>query len=96
MFDYLSLPRCYGRVSWDDSALAEQIVPDRRVTTWDYAPGTHRPVTQTDHLPHDTSGTTSFLTRLAEESDCELAPRLYAVVRNRPVQRHPAQRPLPQ
>ncbi|MFE1451542.1 hypothetical protein [Streptomyces olivaceoviridis] len=30
--------------SWDDSALAERTVPDGRVTTWDYAPGTHRPV----------------------------------------------------
>ncbi|MEU2223331.1 DUF6531 domain-containing protein [Streptomyces sp. NPDC018347] len=66
--------------SWDDSALAEQTVPDGRVTTWDHAPGTHRPVAQTDHLPHDTSGNTSFLTRLAEESDCGPAPRLYAVV----------------
>ncbi|CAK7288207.1 hypothetical protein [Streptomyces misionensis] len=70
---------------WDDSALAEQIVPDGRVTTWGYAPGSHRPVVQTAHLPHDTSGNTSFLTRLAEESDCEFAPRLYAVVRDRPV-----------
>ncbi|MEU7560939.1 DUF6531 domain-containing protein [Streptomyces eurythermus] len=66
--------------SWDDSALAEQTVPDGRITTWDYAPGTHRPVAQTDQLPHNTSGNTSFLTRLAEESDPGYAPRLYAVV----------------
>ncbi|MET8410505.1 hypothetical protein ABZV34_20810 [Streptomyces sp. NPDC005195] len=34
---------------WDDTRLAEQCGPDGTVTTWDYAPGTHLPLTQTDH-----------------------------------------------
>ncbi|ALO95105.1 hypothetical protein SHL15_4003 [Streptomyces hygroscopicus subsp. limoneus] len=66
--------------SWDDSALAERTVPDGRVTTWDYAPGTRRPVAQTDHLPQDVPGNTSFLARLAEESDPGHGLRLLAVV----------------
>ncbi|MFI0164275.1 DUF6531 domain-containing protein [Streptomyces sp. NPDC017095] len=66
--------------SWDDFALAERSAPDGRVTTWDYAPGTHRPVAQTDHLPQDASGNTSVLARLAEETDPGHAPRLHAVV----------------
>ena len=35
--------------SWDDTRLAEQTGTDGRATTWAYAPGTHRPLTQTDH-----------------------------------------------
>ncbi|WP_254886268.1 RHS repeat-associated core domain-containing protein [Streptomyces sp. NA02950] len=35
--------------TWDDTRLAERISPDGTVTTWDYAPGTHRPVSQSLH-----------------------------------------------
>jgi RHS repeat-associated protein len=37
--------------AWEDSRLAEQCDPDGRHTTWDYAPGTHRPLAQTGHTP---------------------------------------------
>ena len=33
--------------TWDDTRLAEQTGPDGKVITWDYAPGTHRPLAQT-------------------------------------------------
>ncbi|MEV7504783.1 DUF6531 domain-containing protein [Streptomyces sp. NPDC093018] len=66
--------------SWDDSALAEQTVPDGQVITWDYTPGTHRLVAQTDHIPTGAPDNTSFLARLAEESDPGRAPRFHAVV----------------
>ncbi|MEV6133333.1 putative T7SS-secreted protein [Streptomyces violaceusniger] len=35
--------------TWDGTRLAEQITPEGVATTWDYAPGTHRPITQTEH-----------------------------------------------
>ncbi|WP_234384925.1 DUF6531 domain-containing protein [Streptomyces sp. MMG1121] len=66
--------------SWDDSAMAEQTVPDGQVTTWDYTPGTHRLVAQTDHIPTGAPDNTSFLARLAEESDPGRTPRFHAVV----------------
>ncbi|MFI1767959.1 RHS repeat-associated core domain-containing protein [Streptomyces sp. NPDC020800] len=66
--------------SWDDSALAEQTVPDGPVTTWDYMPGTHRPAAQTDHMPTGAQDNTSFLARLADESDPGRTPRFHAVV----------------
>nr|WP_308408417.1 RHS repeat-associated core domain-containing protein [Streptomyces murinus] len=66
--------------SWDDSALAEQTVPDGQVTTWDYTPGTHRLVAQTDHIPTGAPDNISFLARLAEESDPGRTPRFHAVV----------------
>ncbi|MFE2868474.1 DUF6531 domain-containing protein [Embleya sp. NPDC059259] len=34
--------------TWDGNRLAEQSTNAGEVTTWDYAPGTHRPLTQTD------------------------------------------------
>ncbi|MGW8379698.1 hypothetical protein [Streptomyces sp. ODS28] len=41
-----------GTVStWDGPRLAELTTADGRVTTWDHAPGTHRPLTRTSHRP---------------------------------------------
>ncbi|WP_432010588.1 DUF6531 domain-containing protein [Streptomyces cucumeris] len=37
---------------WDDTRLTEQIAPDGTVTTWEYAPGSHRPVSQSVHRIH--------------------------------------------
>lgn len=37
--------------TWDGTALAEQSAPDDTTTTWDYAPGTHRPMAQSVHRP---------------------------------------------
>ncbi|MEU3529769.1 DUF6531 domain-containing protein [Streptomyces sp. NPDC038707] len=54
--------------SWDDTRLAEQRGADGRVTTWDYEPGTHRPIAQTDHWRSAIGRDASFLARLAEES----------------------------
>ncbi|WP_455568589.1 RHS repeat-associated core domain-containing protein [Streptomyces misionensis] len=54
--------------SWDDTRLAEQTGPDGKVITWDYEPGTHRPIAQTDHQRSAVGRDASFLARLAEES----------------------------
>ncbi|ADI06496.1 Rhs family protein [Streptomyces bingchenggensis BCW-1] len=35
--------------TWDGTRLAEQTTPDGTATTWDYAPGTHRPICQSTH-----------------------------------------------
>ncbi|MCM2426467.1 DUF6531 domain-containing protein [Streptomyces sp. RKAG337] len=35
--------------SWADTRLAEQTPTDGRSTTWEYTPGTHRPLAQVDH-----------------------------------------------
>ncbi|MCT2591451.1 DUF6531 domain-containing protein [Streptomyces sp. N2-109] len=37
--------------TWDATRLAEQSTQAGATTTWDYAPGTHRPLTQTDREP---------------------------------------------
>ncbi|MFD7795839.1 DUF6531 domain-containing protein [Streptomyces sp. NPDC059759] len=39
------------RFTWDGARLAEQIEASGHSTTWDYAPGTHLPLTQIDHRP---------------------------------------------
>ncbi|NEA69424.1 hypothetical protein G3I68_01450 [Streptomyces sp. SID13588] len=39
------------RFSWDGTRLAEQITSTGAATTWDYASGTHRPLTQLDREP---------------------------------------------
>ncbi|MEU6772070.1 DUF6531 domain-containing protein [Streptomyces sp. NPDC046759] len=66
--------------SWDGALLAEQTAPDGRVLTWDYKPGTPRPVAQTDHEPSATLSSASFLARLAEETKPERNARFCAVV----------------
>ncbi|MFB9636609.1 DUF6531 domain-containing protein [Streptomyces spiralis] len=66
--------------TWDDTTLAERTAPDGAVTTWEYAPGTHRPVAQTDHRPSAPSANTSYLARLAAESDPAGTARFHAVV----------------
>ncbi|MFD8870485.1 DUF6531 domain-containing protein, partial [Streptomyces sp. NPDC059590] len=40
--------------TWDGTRLAEQATHDGATTTWDYTPGTHRPLTQTDREPGST------------------------------------------
>ncbi|WP_327392779.1 DUF6531 domain-containing protein [Streptomyces sp. NBC_01186] len=40
--------------AWDGTRLAEQSTPDGTATTWDHAPGTHRPLAQTDREPGST------------------------------------------
>ncbi|MFC9631091.1 hypothetical protein ACFTY8_17755 [Streptomyces mirabilis] len=65
---------------WDDLCLSEQITPDGWVTTWDYATDDPRPVAQTSHRPTASTGSTSFLAQLAEESSPKHGAQLYAVV----------------
>ncbi|MEU8903654.1 RHS repeat-associated core domain-containing protein [Streptomyces mirabilis] len=66
--------------TWDDTHLAEQRAPDGGVTTWDYAPGTHRPLAQTTHRPAEVARGTSFLARLAEDTTADRTVRFHAVV----------------
>ncbi|MFK4222818.1 DUF6531 domain-containing protein [Streptomyces sp. NPDC019890] len=66
--------------TWDDTRLAEQKSSDGRVTTWDYAPGTHRPLTQTDHRPLVRASGTSLLSQLAEDTSTDYSTRFYAVI----------------
>ncbi|MFJ1900011.1 DUF6531 domain-containing protein [Streptomyces sp. NPDC088115] len=66
--------------TWDDIRLAEQTTSDGQVTTWDYAPGTHRPLTQTDHRPLPRGQGTSLLTRLAQDTATDFTTRFYAVI----------------
>ncbi|CAM5344696.1 hypothetical protein SANTM175S_05812 [Streptomyces antimycoticus] len=40
--------------TWDGARLAEQTISGGTATTWDYAPGTHRPVSQSEHTERST------------------------------------------
>ncbi|WP_309171931.1 MULTISPECIES: RHS repeat-associated core domain-containing protein [unclassified Streptomyces] len=66
--------------TWDDTHLAEQRAADGGVTTWDYAPGTHRPLAQTTHRPAEAARGTSFLAQLAEDTTTDRTVRFHAVV----------------
>ncbi|OIK23048.1 hypothetical protein VT52_034915 [Streptomyces malaysiense] len=66
--------------TWDDTCLAERSTLDGMTTTWEYAPGTHRPLAQTDHWPSVPSSEMSFLARLAEETTTDRASRFHAVI----------------
>ncbi|MDF2254446.1 DUF6531 domain-containing protein [Streptantibioticus ferralitis] len=50
--------------TWDDTRVAEQTADDGHTTTWDYAPGTHRPLTQSDRATPADPG--SLIARLGE------------------------------
>ncbi|MFI6056383.1 DUF6531 domain-containing protein [Streptomyces violascens] len=64
--------------SWDGTRLAEQTGPDGTVTTWDYAVGTHRPLTQTRHRPR--GARTSYLAELAEDTTAERVTHFHAII----------------
>ena len=53
--------------AWDGTRVTEQTAEDGRTTTWEYAPGTHRPLTQTDHTPLARPQGGSLLTQLTAE-----------------------------
>lgn len=63
---------------WDDARLIEQVTSTGEVTTWDYAPGTHRALTQTSHRPLQRGTGISALAQLADDTD--RAPRFHAVI----------------
>ncbi|WP_328873159.1 DUF6531 domain-containing protein [Streptomyces sp. NBC_00287] len=46
--------------TWDGPRLAEQITSGGHTTTWDYAPGTHLPLTQVDRSPDGPIADTRF------------------------------------
>ncbi|MFG2371398.1 RHS repeat domain-containing protein [Streptomyces sp. NPDC048504] len=66
--------------SWDDSRLAEQTGPHGRVITWDHAPDTDRPLTQTEHRPMSVRPGTSFLAQLAEETTAGDDTRFHLII----------------
>ncbi|MGW4975929.1 DUF6531 domain-containing protein [Streptomyces mirabilis] len=66
--------------TWDGTRLAEQTDPLGRVTTWEYAPGSHRPLTQTDHRPRTRTPGASFLAQLADDTTADHTTRFHAVV----------------
>ncbi|MEU1671276.1 DUF6531 domain-containing protein [Streptomyces roseifaciens] len=66
--------------SWDGTRLAEQCMSDGRVTTWDYAPGTHRPLAQTDHTQLVRSAGKSLISEFADATERDLGARFHAVI----------------
>ncbi|WP_367136268.1 MULTISPECIES: HNH/endonuclease VII fold putative polymorphic toxin [Streptomyces] len=77
--------RCEGRdgetlFAWDGTRLAEQTAADGRTTTWDYAPGTHRPLTQTDSTRLTRSAGKSLIEGFAEEAERDFGTRFHAVI----------------
>ncbi|WP_308401672.1 DUF6531 domain-containing protein [Streptomyces roseoverticillatus] len=66
--------------SWDGTRLAEQTTADGRVTTWDYAPGTHRPLTQTDYRRLVRSVGKSLIEGFAEKTEPDFGTRFHAVI----------------
>ncbi|MFC9297192.1 DUF6531 domain-containing protein [Streptomyces sp. NPDC057011] len=66
--------------TWDDTRLAERQASDGQVTTWDYAPGTHRPLTQTDHRPLVRQQGASLLANLAKDTSTDYSTRFHAVI----------------
>ncbi|MEU3191850.1 RHS repeat-associated core domain-containing protein [Streptomyces sp. NPDC006992] len=63
--------------TWDGTRLAEQTTSDGRTTAWDYAAGTHRPLTQTDHTALTSSPGGSLLTKIGEPTT---NPRFHVVL----------------
>ncbi|MFI1184124.1 DUF6531 domain-containing protein [Streptomyces sp. NPDC020799] len=52
--------------SWDGTRLSEQTTPAGRATSWDHAPGTHRPLTQTTRVVR--AAGESSITAFAEDA----------------------------
>ncbi len=53
---------------WDSTRLAEQRSSGTTVTTWDYVPGTHHPLAQTNHRPLVLEPGKSVLSQLDEDA----------------------------
>lgn len=66
--------------TWDGIRLAERTMSDGQVTTWDYAPGTHRPLTQTDHKPLPRAQGAALLAELAQDTATGFSTRFHGVV----------------
>ncbi|MER6143426.1 putative T7SS-secreted protein [Streptomyces sparsogenes] len=68
--------------TWDGTRLAEQTTSGGLVTTWDYAPGTHRPISQTErHAPREQVEETSSILRLTDTTpQSEYDARFHAII----------------
>ncbi|WP_311035096.1 RHS repeat-associated core domain-containing protein [Streptomyces luomodiensis] len=69
--------------TWDGTRLAEQTRPEGATLTWDYAPETHRPITQTEHhTPHEpTEESSPILRRLTDKApQSEYDARFHAII----------------
>ncbi|MGI5528375.1 DUF6531 domain-containing protein [Streptomyces syringium] len=67
--------------AWDGTRLAEQLALDGKTVTWDYAPGTHRPVTQTDHNPTASrAADDSLLSKFTGSTQREFGARFHAII----------------
>ncbi|MDH6223612.1 putative T7SS-secreted protein [Streptomyces sp. MJP52] len=64
--------------AWDGTVLAEQRTEDGEVTTWEYEPGTHRPLAQLNHRPLVREPGRSALSQLDGSTDGP--PLLHAVI----------------
>ncbi|MFD7499704.1 RHS repeat-associated core domain-containing protein [Streptomyces sp. NPDC059850] len=61
-------PTALLHFTWEDTRLAEQSTEDGAHTTWDYTPGTHRPLTQTHHHTPTRQPGESLITKFAAET----------------------------
>ncbi|WP_179084655.1 DUF6531 domain-containing protein [Streptomyces rectiverticillatus] len=66
--------------AWDGTRLAEQTAANGRATTWDYTPGTHRPLTQTDHTRLVRSAGKSLIEEFTDETERDFGTRFHAVI----------------
>ncbi|MGW7601713.1 putative T7SS-secreted protein [Streptomyces antimycoticus] len=69
--------------TWDGTRLAEQTTAEGTTLTWDYAPDTHRPLTQTEHhTPREPAAETSpVLRRLTDTTpQSEYDVRFHAII----------------
>ncbi|SPE52076.1 Cell wall-associated polypeptide CWBP200 [Streptomyces netropsis] len=67
--------------AWDGTRLAEQSALDGKTVTWEYAPGTHRPVTQTDHNPTASRvADDSLLSKFTGSTQREFDARFHAII----------------
>ncbi|WP_053161109.1 DUF6531 domain-containing protein [Streptomyces caatingaensis] len=65
--------------SWDGTRLAERVGAKEKVSSWDYMPGTHRPVAQIEHRQRMYSESESLVSRFSPDglSHC---PQFYGIV----------------
>ncbi|MGI5340669.1 DUF6531 domain-containing protein [Streptomyces sp. CA-181903] len=67
--------------AWEGTRLAEQTAADGRTTTWDYVPGTYRPLAQTDHQVVVTcAAEKSLISHFSGNSEGDGGTRFHAVV----------------
>ncbi|MBB5933123.1 RHS repeat domain-containing protein [Streptomyces zagrosensis] len=74
------------RFTWDGTRIAEQTALDGRTTTWEYMPGTHRPLTQTSRYtpgegePGEGEPGKGAIPRAAKLSKTEVDAQFHAII----------------